>query len=134
MANEDASIPSGGQILIYRDGATQLQVRLDGQSVWITQAQMAELFQTTPRNITIHIKSIYDDGGQDEAATCKEYLQVRSEGARQVQRAASKKEDRRESLDFLGLVVDTSFSIPAGRAVRQLTSAGFSFSGPGARL
>jgi len=48
---------------------------------------MAELYQTTPQNITIHLKSIYADGELVEAATCKEYLQVRQEGARQVQRA-----------------------------------------------
>ena len=47
---------------------------------------MAELFQTTTQNITIHIKGIYEDGELDELATCKEYLQVRQEGARQVRR------------------------------------------------
>ena len=75
-----APSPSGGQLLIYHDGATRLQVRLDGQTVWLTQAAMADLFQTTPQNITIHLQSIYDEGELDEAATCKEYLQVRQEG------------------------------------------------------
>ena len=70
----------GGQLLIYREGATNLQVRLDGQTVWLPQAAMAELYQTTPQNITLHIKSIYDDGELSETATCKDYLQVRSEG------------------------------------------------------
>ena len=78
--------PPRGQVIIYRDGALRLQVRLDGQTVWLTQAGMAELFQTTPQNITIHIKSIYADAEQDEAATCKDYLQVRMEGGRQVKR------------------------------------------------
>ncbi len=87
MASENEVSPPGGQVLIYRDGATRLQVRLDGQTVWITQAQMAELFQTTPQNITTHIASIYRDSELDEAATCKEYLQVRAEGDRQVQRS-----------------------------------------------
>ena len=77
----------GGQVLIYRDGALNLRVRLEGRTVWLTQAGMAELFQTTPQNITIHIKGIYDDGELDEAATCKEYLQVRLEGGRRVQRS-----------------------------------------------
>lgn len=77
--------PVGGQMLIYRDGSLNLQVRLDGQTVWLTQAGMAELFQTTPQNITLHIKSIYEEGEQDEWATCKEYLQVRQEGSRRVQ-------------------------------------------------
>jgi hypothetical protein len=73
-------------LLIYQDGGIHLQVRLDGQSVWLTQAGMAELYQTTPQNITLHLQSIYDDGELDEAATCKDYLQVRMEGSRQIQR------------------------------------------------
>jgi hypothetical protein len=76
-----------GQILIYEDGASRLQVRLDGRTVWLTQAQIATLYQTTPQNITLHLKSIYDEGELDERATCKEYLQVRREGARDVQRS-----------------------------------------------
>ena len=61
-------LPSGGQMLIYRDGSVRLQVRLDGQTVWLTQAGMVELLQTTPQNITLHIKSIYGDREQDERA------------------------------------------------------------------
>jgi hypothetical protein len=80
-------LPPGGQILIYRDGATNLQVRLDSQTVWLTQAAMLELFQTTPQNITLHLQSIYDDAELDPSATCKQYLQVRLEGARQVRRS-----------------------------------------------
>src|SRR5271157_3098455 len=76
-----------GQILIYKDAGLSLQVRLDGQTVWLTQLQMAELFQTTPQNITLHIQSIYEEREQIPEATCKEYLQVRWEGARRVQRA-----------------------------------------------
>ena len=76
-----------GQMLIYSDGGLRLQVRLDGQTVWLTQAGMAELFQTTTQNITMHIAGIYEDGELAEAATCKEFLQVRNEGGRQVQRS-----------------------------------------------
>jgi hypothetical protein len=86
---QDAPTPAdsvGGQILIYRDGSLNLQVRLDGQTVWVTQAGMAELYQTTPQNITLHIKAIYAEGELEEQATCKDYLQVRLEGARRVQR------------------------------------------------
>ena len=82
-----APLPPGGQMLIYRDGTTNLQVRLDGQTVWLTQAAMAGLFQTTPQNITLHLQSIYDERELTEAATCKEYLQVRQEGARSVRRS-----------------------------------------------
>ena len=79
--------PPGGQLLIYQDGGLNLQVRLDGRTVWLTQAAMADLYQTTPQNITLHLQSVYDEGELDEAATCKEYLQVRREGKRQVQRS-----------------------------------------------
>lgn len=78
-----------GEILFYprENGALALQVRLDGETVWLTQAQMADLFQTTPQNITLHLRAIYAEGELDEAATCKDYLQVRQEGTRQVSRA-----------------------------------------------
>ena len=76
-----------GQFLLFSVGGSNLRVRLEGQTVWLTQAQMAELYQTTPQNITIHINDIYASGEADERATCKEYLQVRLEGARKVQRS-----------------------------------------------
>jgi len=79
--------PPGGQLLIYHDGATRLQVRLDGQTVWLTQAGIADLYQTTPQNITQHIKAIYDEDELDAGATCKDYLQVRDEAGRQVRRS-----------------------------------------------
>ena len=76
------------EIILYQmeDGTTRLSVRLEGGTVWLTQAAMAELFQTTPQNVTIHVKSIYEDGELEAEATCKDYLQVRSEGTRQVER------------------------------------------------
>ena len=86
-ANQENTQPPGGQLLIYQDGGLNLQVRLDGQTVWLTQAAMADLYQTTPQNITLHLQSIYDDGELDEGATCKDYLQVRREGQREVQRS-----------------------------------------------
>lgn len=82
--------PGGGsEMLLYRteDARTRIEVRLGDGSVWLTQAQMAELFLTTPQNITLHLKAIYGEGELTEEATCKDYLQVRTEGARQVQRA-----------------------------------------------
>lgn len=77
-----------GEFLLYRsdDGRTVLQVRFDAETVWLTQAQIAELFQTTPQNVTIHLREIYNDGELAMESTCKDYLQVRQEGERQVQR------------------------------------------------
>ena len=75
-------------IILYRteDGADEIRLSLDGQTVWLTQAEMAELFQTTPQAITQLLRAIYKDGELDQTATCKELLQVRSEGKRSVQR------------------------------------------------
>ena len=69
------------EFIIYQGGdqKTHIQVRLSDNTLWLTQAQIAELFQTTPQNITLHIKAIYQEVEQEELATCKEYLQVRKE-------------------------------------------------------
>ncbi len=75
--------------LLYQtqDGRTRIQCRLENETLWLTQAQMAELFQTTPQNVTLHLKAIFAEGELMESATCKEYLQVRQEGSRQVSRS-----------------------------------------------
>ena len=80
---------TANNFLIYQpeDGKTRISVRLEGETVWLTQAAMAELYQTTPQNITLHINNIYDEGELDEGATCKDYLQVQLEGGREVQRS-----------------------------------------------
>lgn len=80
--------PPQSSIVLYRteDGRTRIECRFEGETIWLTQALMAELFQTTPQNITLHLKSLYEEGELDEAATCKDHLQVRDEGGRQVRR------------------------------------------------
>ena len=77
------------QIIIYQaeDGKTKLDVRLENETVWLTQKLMAELFQTTSQNITIHLKNIFEEGELDETATCKDFLQVQKEGNRSVERS-----------------------------------------------
>jgi len=77
-----------GELLLYQaaDGRARIQVRLAGNNLWLTQQQLAELYQSTPQNITQHIRAIYADGELLEAATCKPYLQVRAEGDRTVRR------------------------------------------------
>jgi hypothetical protein len=69
-----------GQILIYQDAGLNLQVRLDGQTVWLTQLQMAGLFQTSKQNISLHIQNVLADGELAAAATVKQYLTVQTEG------------------------------------------------------
>ena len=76
------------EIILYQteDGRTRLQCRFEDETVWLTQAQIAELFQTTPQNVTQHLKAIFAESELAEAATCKDYLQVRQEGGREVTR------------------------------------------------
>jgi hypothetical protein len=70
-----------GEILLYQseDGIVKIDVRLEGESVWLTQKFMAELFQTKPQNITIHLKNIFEEGELDVVSTCKDFLIVRHE-------------------------------------------------------
>ena len=76
------------QIIIYQseDGQTRIEVKFTGETVWLSQQQMADLYQTTRPNIVQHIRNIYADGELEEQATCKNFLQVRQEGSRQVSR------------------------------------------------
>jgi hypothetical protein len=76
------------EIVIYQapGGNTKVDVRLENETVWLTQKFMAELFQTTPQNITIHLKNIYEEGELNENSTCKDFLQVQIEGKRTVER------------------------------------------------
>lgn len=87
MAKNDLA-PRGGDILIYQteNGQTKLQVRLDGETLWLSQADLASLYQTTKQNISLHIQNIYEEGELAEEATVKEYLTVQSEGTRQISR------------------------------------------------
>ncbi|MEN6449691.1 MAG: virulence RhuM family protein [Thermoguttaceae bacterium] len=88
-ANLPASMPPDTRMLIYRDGALRLQVRLDGQTVWLTQAGMAELFQTSVPNINIHIRNILEEHELEAEATIKNYLIVQLEGRRSVRRSVT---------------------------------------------
>ena len=83
----DALVPSP-EFILYQaeDGRTRVQCRLENETLWLTQAQIAELFEVSPQNVTLHLKAIYAEGELTEAATCKDYLQVRVEGGRQVSR------------------------------------------------
>src|SRR3989441_13310014 len=89
------------EIILYQteDHRTRIEVRLENETVWLTQAQMAELFQTTIPNVSMHIRNVYEEGELERgatdkdslsvqpAATVKEFLIVRQEGSRQVTRS-----------------------------------------------
>lgn len=76
------------QIIIYQgdDGDTRIEVKFTGETVWLSQQQMTELYQTSRSNVVEHIQHIYEDGELDEASTCRNFRQVRQEGSRQVSR------------------------------------------------
>lgn len=87
--HEDEPEPARGELILYEteDGRTRVECRFADETLWLSQALMAELFQTSPQSITQHLKALYEEGEIDEPATCKEYLQVRQEGAREVRRS-----------------------------------------------
>ena len=77
-----------GEILIYQseDGLTNIEVKMQDETVWLSQQQMADLFQTSRTNIVEHIKHIYAEDELDEVSTCRKFRQVRTEGNRKVSR------------------------------------------------
>ena len=85
---ENALSPQGGEILIYQseEGRTKIGVRLEGETIWLSQTGLAELYQTTKQNVSLHIQNIYEEEELYEDSTVKEYLTVQTEGARQVSR------------------------------------------------
>ena len=91
MANNNyISIPNpqDESVVIYRseDATVTLDVQLADETVWLTQKQMAWLFDRTPQNITIHLGNVYKEKELTREATCKDFLQVQQEGGRSVQR------------------------------------------------
>lgn len=64
-----------------------MDVRLAGETVWLTQRQMSELFETTPENVVMHLKNVFSDNELEEPATTKDCLVVRTEGKREVRRS-----------------------------------------------
>lgn len=85
---KESVTPSAGEVLLYRteDGSTRIECRFAEGTVWLTQALIAELYQTTVANVNAHLRRLYEDGELAREATIKDYLIVRSEGGRQVSR------------------------------------------------
>lgn len=79
---------SNSELILYQseDGRTRLEVRLENETVWLTQSQMAELFQTSKQNVSLHIQNIFAERELQRAATVKEFLTVQKEGGREVAR------------------------------------------------
>ena len=103
---------ANNQIQIFQsaDGTVQLEVSLQQDTAWLTQAQIAELFQVKPQNITMHLKKIFADGELIETATCKDFLQVQNEGGRQVRRNL-----KHYNLDA---IISVGYRVNSGRATQ----------------
>jgi hypothetical protein len=110
---------SASEIVVYQsdDGSLRVECRFEDQRVWLTQAQMATLFQTTPQNITQHLRTIYAEGELQQSATCKEGLQVRTDGKLEVSREIEH--------DALPVVLAVGYRVrsPRGAQLRQWATA-----------
>ena len=116
------------QIVIFETDQQPVQVRLEGDTVWLSQAQMAELFATSTDNISLHLKNIYKDQELDEAATTEDFSVVRQEGARKVTRRL--KHYNLDAIISVGYRVNstraTRFRQWATRVLREHLTQGFS--------
>jgi hypothetical protein len=106
------NLPTQGELLVYQneDGDVKLHVRLENETVWLTQQMMAELFQTTQQNISLHIRNIYEEGELAPERTHKKFLSVQQEGERQVRR----------NLDFhnLEMIISVGYRVKSLIATR----------------
>jgi hypothetical protein len=111
----DGKMSSNSEIIIYRtpDGKTKIDVTLEDGMVWLSQAQMVDLYQTTKQNISLHINNIFKEGELESLATVKEYLTVQSEGAREVKRSV-----KYYNLDVI-IAVGYRIKSPRGTQFRQ---------------
>jgi len=109
---ENPPAPDDSAILIYQSdsGDTRLEVRLHDETVWLSQNLMAELYQTTKQNVSLHIQNVYEEGELSPQATVKKYLTVRREGSRTVKRA----------IDYysLDMIIAVGYRVKSGVATR----------------
>jgi hypothetical protein len=109
------------------DGQIELKVALDHDTVWLTQAQIAMLFDVSPQNITMHLKKVYAEAELSELATCKDFLQVQAEGERTVER--KRKHYNLDAIISVGYRVNsaraTQFRIWATRTLKQHLVQGY---------
>lgn len=110
--DEELSSPAEGQFLVYQaeNGKLKIDVRFEGETVWLTQGQMAELFQTTQQNVSLHLQNVYAEGELEREATHKESLLVRQEGVRSVQ--------RRVDVYNLDVIISVGYRVKSAVATR----------------
>jgi hypothetical protein len=80
--NENEVLPVKGQFMLYKteDGRTRIEVRLENETVWLSQLTMAELFQTSKQKISLHLKNAFKEGELEENRVVKEYLTTATDG------------------------------------------------------
>ncbi len=104
--------PTNSQLLIYQteDGRIKLDVRFEGETVWLTQPMIADLFETTIPNVSMHLRNIFAEGELAPEATVKNFLTVRKEGTRQVSR----------SLEYYNLdaIISVGYRVKSGTATQ----------------
>ncbi|MFH1136083.1 MAG: RhuM family protein [Pseudomonadota bacterium] len=108
----DLNLPARTEFLLYQsdDGRVKLEVRLQDETIWLTQQMMADLFQSSKQNISHHIQSVFDEDELSPEATHKKFLSVRQEGSRKVQRG----------LDFynLDMIISVGYRVKSRIATR----------------
>ncbi len=114
MTTKDKEIPAspGGEVIVYEspDGEGRVDVRFDQESVWLTQRQMSDVFQTSTDNVGLHLKNIYATDELEEAATTEDFSVIRSEGQRKVRRKI-----KHYNLDA---IISIGYKVNSKRAVR----------------
>jgi prophage maintenance system killer protein len=129
-ASGEADTPRG-EVVVYEapDGQVRVDVRLEQDTVWLTQRQMSELFETTPENVVMHLKNVFSDNELEELATTKDFLVVQTEGKRQVQRTV--KHYNLDAIISVGYRVNSvrgvRFRQWATRTLREHLIRGYSF-------
>ena len=112
MTSNEIRAAPGGEVIVYesRGGEVRVDVRFEDESVWLTQRQMADVFQSTPQNILMHLRNVFSSKELDAEATSKDFLIVRSEGQRKVRRNI-----RHYNLDA---IISIGYRVNSKRAVR----------------
>ena len=105
-------VPNQNSFILYTtpEGAVKLNVLLQDETIWLTQKTMGILFDTTPQNITIHLKNIFESGELEEGATCKEFLQVQMEGGREV--------SRKQKMYNLDVIISVGYRVNSAKATQ----------------
>src|ERR1039457_5073005 len=111
-ASLSAATKPASEMILYQteDNQTRIEVRLENETVWLSQTQMAELFQTTKQNVSLHIQNLFEERKLERGATVKESLTVQPEGGRSVQR----------SVDFynLDVIISVGYRVKSHRGTQ----------------